>query len=80
MIIPIRCFSCGKPIADKYFDYLEIIHSETKQSVLKTIPIASKNFSQNIETPEEKAFEKLGIERQCCRRMFLTNVDYTNII
>lgn len=25
MIIPIRCFSCGKLIADKYEDYLKMV-------------------------------------------------------
>ncbi len=53
---PVRCFSCGKPLVDKY-----------------------EEFEQRIaegEEPEE-AFEKMGIERYCCRRMILTSVDAT---
>ncbi len=59
MMRPVRCFSCGKPLGDKY-----------------------EEFEQRIaegEDPEE-AFEKMGIERYCCRRMLLTSVDATEDI
>lgn len=49
-----RCFSCGKPIADKW--------EEFKQRVSQGEPAA-------------KALNDLGIERYCCRRMFLSQVD-----
>ncbi|NHJ22090.1 MAG: DNA-directed RNA polymerase subunit N [Candidatus Lokiarchaeota archaeon] len=54
MIIPIRCFSCGKLIAHIYEPYLEMI--EKGESA-------------------EKAFKQLGIERFCCKRMIISNVD-----
>jgi DNA-directed RNA polymerase subunit N (RpoN/RPB10) len=30
MIIPVRCFSCGQVIADKYDKYLKLINEEKK--------------------------------------------------
>ena len=54
MIIPIRCFSCGKLIAHIYEPYLEMIEKGEKT---------------------EDAFKQLGIERFCCKRMIVSNVD-----
>lgn len=54
MIIPIRCFSCGKLIAHIYQPYLEMIEKGEKT---------------------EDAFKQLGIERFCCKRMIVSNVD-----
>ncbi|TFG22346.1 MAG: DNA-directed RNA polymerase subunit N [Promethearchaeota archaeon] len=54
MIIPIRCFSCGKLIAHVYQPYLDLLE---------------KGESSEI------AFEKLGIDRFCCKRMIVAHVD-----
>ena len=35
-----------------------------------------KKYSEMIKVmPKEKALDELGIERYCCRRMFLSHVD-----
>jgi DNA-directed RNA polymerase subunit N (RpoN/RPB10) len=54
MIIPVRCFSCGKEIASLYKPYLEYM---------------KKGESS------EKAFEELGVNRFCCKRMIVSHVD-----
>jgi DNA-directed RNA polymerase subunit N (RpoN/RPB10) len=54
MIIPIRCFSCGKPVAHLWARYKERI---------------SKG-----EDPK-KILDELGLERYCCRALFLGHVD-----
>ncbi|MBS3072611.1 DNA-directed RNA polymerase subunit N [Candidatus Pacearchaeota archaeon] len=54
MIIPIRCFSCGKPIAHLW--------EEFKTRVGKG------------EAPG-KVLDDLGLERYCCRSVFLGQVD-----
>lgn len=54
MIIPVRCFSCGKPIGHLWEEYLEKTgNSENRKKVL----------------------DELGIERLCCRGIFLGHVD-----
>ena len=54
IIIPIRCFSCGKLIADKYEPYI-------------------KMMEEGIDINE--IWEKLGITRFCCKRMFVSHVN-----
>jgi len=54
MIIPIRCFSCGKPIAHLWEDYNERLKEE--------------------EEPK-KVLDRLGLERYCCRSIFLSHID-----
>jgi len=39
MIIPIRCMSCGKPIAHLYEEYLEKIKTEDKKKVLDELKV-----------------------------------------
>lgn len=65
MIIPVRCFSCGKVISDVYGQYKErkLAYDE-----------AVKNGEKPKETPKE-ILDDLGIDRYCCRRMILTHVD-----
>ncbi len=54
MIIPIRCFSCGKPIGHLWEEYKERVEKgEDKKEVL----------------------DSLGVERSCCRAVFLGHVD-----
>ena len=75
MIIPIRCFTCGKVLADKWNYYeKEIKKSNNEDSVLN---VNSKSLQQ---TKEGKALDNLGLKRYCCRRMMLSHVDLINII
>ncbi|GAB1742888.1 hypothetical protein D0862_12441 [Hortaea werneckii] len=63
MIIPIRCFSCGKAsvIADLYEKYVELIGT----------PIDEDGNTM----ADGDAMDELGLNRYCCRRMMLTHVD-----
>lgn len=54
MIIPIRCWSCGKPIAHLWEKYNERVRKgESAKEVM----------------------DDLGLDRYCCRAMFLGQVD-----
>jgi len=59
MIIPIRCWSCGKPIAHLWEKY--------------------KEKTEKGENPKE-VMDELGLERYCCRGMFLGQVDLIDTI
>jgi len=54
MIIPVRCFSCGKPIAHLW-----------------------EKFKERVAKGEEpkKILDELGVERYCCRAVFLGHID-----
>lgn len=71
MIIPVRCFGCGKVIADKWLSYSE------QMEKLKSNHTPSKNSEQkNIDPVHSKeVLESLGIERMCCKIHFLGHVD-----
>lgn len=59
MIIPIRCFSCGKPVAHLW-----------------------ESYKARIEAGEEpkKVLDELGLERYCCRALFLGHVDLLKLV
>ena len=82
MIIPIRCMTCGKILADKWNKYNELVRdSVSKQTEgpdeTRLLDISVETV---VETPEAKALNQLGIKRYCCRRHMLTNVDLIDII
>ena len=54
IIVPVRCFTCGKPVGGLWH-----------------------KFKERVEKGENKAklLDELGLERYCCRALFLTHVD-----
>jgi len=59
MIIPIRCFSCGKPVGHLWEEYQDAI--------------------KNGADPK-KTMDKLGLDRYCCRALFLGHVDLLDTV
>jgi DNA-directed RNA polymerase subunit N (RpoN/RPB10) len=80
MIIPIKCFTCGMVIADKYRYYCEQVR---KRKLAKKMNDDSINVDKVLyltkefvdKTPEGEVLDELNIEKMCCRRHFLTHVD-----
>jgi DNA-directed RNA polymerase subunit N (RpoN/RPB10) len=75
MIIPIKCFTCGELLADKYRYYLEqvrVMKVEKNISLNKVIYL-TENFDE--KTPEGIVLDNLGLNKMCCRRHMLTHVD-----
>jgi len=71
MIIPIRCFECGKTIADKWRAYQRELRR------LKGAKAEERLYfdgNQIPVTPEKAVMDTLNIN-QCCRTHFLTHVD-----
>ncbi len=65
MIIPVRCFTCGKLIGEHYEQY-----KTRKDAYTKAIQAGEKPK----ETPKQ-ILDDLGIDRYCCRRMIVAHVD-----
>tara|TARA_E500000331_G_C17197468_1_gene687788 strand:+ start:1179 stop:1412 length:234 start_codon:yes stop_codon:yes gene_type:complete len=75
MIIPVKCFTCGNVLADKYRYYQsEVRRSKTVQglSVEKVVYLTKTNVQK---TPEGEVLDTLGLTNVCCRRHMLTHVD-----
>ena len=80
MIIPIRCFSCNKLIADKYSIYLDLNKKLDLDNNLTTIDTNLINSGAIETSAQGKILDELNIKRYCCRRMFLTQVDIVDVI
>ena len=76
MIIPIKCFTCGMVIADKYRYYTQEVRkrkiAKDGMEVNKVLYL-TKNFHE--KTPEGEVLDELGLKKICCRRHLLTHVD-----
>lgn len=75
MIIPVKCFTCGKVIGDKYNFYLSEVRKMklAKGTSTDEVVYLTKEFVE--KTPEGQVMDQLGLRRQCCRRHMLTHVD-----
>ena len=81
MIIPIRCFTCGKVIANRWEMYIRKKNEYSGDSPnLNTYIDVEQIHNQNYQTPEAKALNDCQIHRICCRRMFLSHSDLHNDI
>tara|TARA_B100001287_G_C22645590_1_gene512504 strand:- start:483 stop:716 length:234 start_codon:yes stop_codon:yes gene_type:complete len=75
MIIPVKCFTCGNVLADKYLHYTNEVSKikEKKGENNDNIKyLTSKNMEKSIEG---EVLDKMGLTKQCCRRHMLTHVD-----
>ncbi len=84
MIIPIRCFTCGEIMGDKWKPFIMLCNKHKNidndenenQLDIKTINLDEKL----VKSIEGKVLDKLNIKKVCCRRMILTNVPLISYI
>jgi DNA-directed RNA polymerase subunit N (RpoN/RPB10) len=74
MIIPIKCFTCGKVIADKYRYYVEQVEEAKKAQGQDGEPVYFTKGHKE-KSMEGHVMDRIGIIKPCCRRHFLTHVD-----
>jgi len=75
MIIPIKCFTCGMVIADKYRYYQQEVRRikiENNMNIDKVVYLSKDNTEK---TTEGIVLDTLGIKNVCCRRHLLCHVD-----
>tara|TARA_E500000178_G_C16593299_1_gene561337 strand:+ start:286 stop:528 length:243 start_codon:yes stop_codon:yes gene_type:complete len=79
MIIPIKCFTCGKVLADKYRYYQEEVRkrkmADKKMEHMEIDQVVYLTKEFNEKTHEGHVMDDLGLKRMCCRRHILTHVD-----
>ena len=75
MIVPVRCWTCGKVLANKYETYKKLVANENKDNAETII-----NVNNVKKTAEGKALDKLGLKRYCCRNVMLSHVELIDII
>lgn len=81
MIFPVRCMTCSKVIGDMYNNYLEKVSAEEKKKNSdkndNLFRIITFNKDKMEKTIQGKVLDDLNIKRYCCRRHFLTHVDFS---
>ncbi|KAH0464057.1 hypothetical protein IEQ34_006843 [Dendrobium chrysotoxum] len=87
MIIPVRCFTCGKVIGNKWDTYLDLLQADYSEGTFLDnvfIPQTQCNVYEAICKTSNvcvlfnmigDALDALGLVRYCCRRMLMTHVD-----
>jgi DNA-directed RNA polymerases I, II, and III subunit RPABC5 len=75
MLIPVKCFTCGAVLADKYRFYLKEIEKKKidKNMEVNRVLYLTKDFKD--KTIEGETLDKLNLVKYCCRRHMLTHVD-----
>jgi DNA-directed RNA polymerase subunit N (RpoN/RPB10) len=82
MIIPVRCYTCGEVLADKWIAYITAIHNDKNSNdknldkdnddlELKYIDVTNDKEEKSIEG---KILDEMNLHKYCCRRMMLSNV------
>ena len=77
MIIPIRCFTCGKVLADKWELYNNLCEKFDKENE-DTSDNVNKISSDKKQRGE--ILNSMGIKKICCRRIMLSTVDLIETI
>ena len=75
MIIPVKCFTCGKVLGNKYRYYVQEVQKKkiNKDINVDKVQYLTKDFID--KTPEGEVLDKLRLTKYCCRRHMLTHVD-----
>tara|TARA_B110000977_G_C11062933_1_gene486651 strand:- start:2156 stop:2425 length:270 start_codon:yes stop_codon:yes gene_type:complete len=82
MIIPMKCYTCGKNMADKWVPYITAVQNdknsftgvvdESDKLELKYIDVSKPDKPE--KSIEGKILDEMNLHRYCCRRMMLGNV------
>lgn len=79
---PVRCFTCGRVLADKWEAFKRMTAEEEaarpKQQRAEAAAAAAAGPAPPdgvLKTPQGAALDRLGLTGQCCRTVMLTHVD-----
>ncbi len=76
MLIPVKCFTCGKVLGNKYDYYLREIRKRKMSKSMDVDKVIYLTEEQSIDkTPEGEVLDELRLTKYCCRRHMLTHVD-----
>ncbi len=80
MIIPVRCFTCGKVLGDKWNSYIEQVQKHYNNDVPEHNSMRVVDIQKNEESAEKKILDEMRIKRYCCRRVMLSTIDLVDKI
>ena len=81
MIIPVRCFTCGKLLSDKYNYYnkellrRKIAHQTPDVSQPDDPLVIDLTAKEVKKTVVGEIMDEIGLTRDCCRKNMMTNIN-----
>lgn len=75
MLIPIKCFTCGMVLGDKYRFYLKEVRKMKGGDEINIDNVTYLTSNNTEKTPEGIVLDRLNLNKMCCRRHILTHVD-----
>ena len=76
MIIPIRCYTCGKVLGDKYYNYLQqVAEKKKKENINSDSNLININVDNVEKTIEGKILDNMGCIRLCCRKIMIGHIE-----
>jgi DNA-directed RNA polymerase subunit N len=76
MLIPIRCYTCSKLLADKYEYYeSELLRKKLAMNTTEDPLIININATNITKTIAGEIMDELGLIRICCRKIMLTSIN-----
>ena len=75
MIIPVKCFTGGKVLGDKYLYYVKEVRQKKVAKGLEIDTVVYVTRDNVNKTVEGQVMDELGLNKICCRRHMLTHVD-----
>ena len=75
MLIPVKCFTCGKVIADKYIYFQNEVIKKRREAGIHQEKINYLDDEKMDKTFEGEVLDNLKLTNICCRRHMLTHVD-----
>jgi len=81
MIIPVRCYTCSKLLADKYEYYeRELLRKKLAMNTKEDPLVINVNAADIKKTIAGEIMDELGLIRICCRKVMLTSINIVDEI
>ena len=75
MLIPVKCFTCGTVIGDKYIYYQKRVFDLKTERRINPEVIQYLDETRIDKTVEGEVLDELKLTKLCCRRHMLTHVN-----
>ena len=81
MVITIKCYTCGKILADKYLYYQkelkrkELAFKADEKNKNKDPSMINISVDDVKMAPAGEVMDELGLDRICCRKVMMTSID-----
>jgi DNA-directed RNA polymerase subunit N (RpoN/RPB10) len=71
---PIKCFTCGTVLGDKYQYYNDEVRKRKIEKGMDTEKVIYLTSEFRDKTPEGEVLDEIGLTKWCCRGAMLTQV------